>query len=330
MNENDVSHQLIEECMLLANEAVAGRLMGLNRPALYRIHEPPDDKRLQEYREDVLSHHIQCGNLSNRQEVQRLLEKLGRLPIGQALKIGFLKSLMRARYAVEPLGHYGLAKKKYTHFTSPIRRYADLVVHRALFQQPGQRVATGSLKEVADHVSETERNSDDAERDSRDVKMFAFLNAQLKSAHPPSYPALVTDVRNFGFFVDVTGLGMSGLVPLSGLSDDFYQFDPSRGQLEGRRTRRVFKLGDNVEVQIAKVDTFKKQVDFKLAGMTDDRASRDARPERQSQKPRAEKQARSVPPQPNPRPQGQGRRWQGTRRGGRQRGSMPRGSRARV
>jgi ribonuclease R len=264
--ENDISHQLIEEFMLLANEAVASRLMALNRPALYRIHEPPDDRRLQEYREEVLSHHIQCGNLSNRQEVQRLLERLNHLPIGQALKIGFLRSLMRARYAVEPLGHYGLAKKKYTHFTSPIRRYSDLVVHRALFQPQGQRVAARSLKEVADHISETERNSDDAERDSRDVKMFAFLNAQLKSAHPTRYAALVTDVRNFGFFVDVPGLGMSGLVPLSGVSDDFYQFDAARGQLVGRRTRRVFKLGDNLEVQVAKVDTFKRQVDFKLAG----------------------------------------------------------------
>jgi ribonuclease R len=269
--ENDVSHHLVEECMLLANEAVAARLMAINRPALYRIHEPPEDRRLREYREEVLSHHIQCGNLSNRQEVQRLLEKLNGLAIGQALKIGFLRSLMRARYAVEPLGHYGLAKKKYTHFTSPIRRYADLVVHRALFQQPGQRAALRPLKEVAEHISETERNSDDAERDSRDVKMFAFLNAQLKSAHPTRYPALVTDVRNFGFFVDVTGLGMSGLVPLSGVSDDFYQFDATRGQLVGRRTRRVFKLGDKVEVQIAKVDTFKKQVDFKLAGTEGER-----------------------------------------------------------
>jgi ribonuclease R len=262
--ENDISHQLIEEYMLLANEAVAARLMSLNRPAIYRIHEPPDEKRLQEYREDVLSHRIQCGNLSNRQEVQRLLQKLGTLAIGQALKIGFLKSLMRARYAVEPLGHYGLAKKKYTHFTSPIRRYADLIVHRALFHPPGQRVAAGSLKEVADAISETERNSADAERDSRDVKMFAFLMGQLKAVRPPVYPALVTDVRNFGFFVDVPGLSMSGLVPLSGLSDDFYQFDSQRSQLVGRRKRRVFKLGDKVEVQVAKVDTFKRQVDFKL------------------------------------------------------------------
>ena len=264
--ENDISHQLIEEFMLLANEAVAAHLMAMKRPALYRIHEPPDDKRLQEYRDDVLSHQIPCGNLSNRHEVQRLLEKLGNLPIGQALKIGFLRSLMRARYAVEPLGHYGLAKKKYTHFTSPIRRYADLVVHRTLFPQPSQRVTTRPLKEVADHISETERNSDDAERASRDVKMFAFLNAQLKSAQAPRYSALVTDVRNFGFFVDVTDLGMSGLVPLSGLSDDFYQFDAQRSRLIGRRTRRVFKLGDRVEVQVAKVDSFKKQVNFKLAG----------------------------------------------------------------
>ena len=319
--ENDVSHQLIEECMLLANEAVAARLMSLNRPALYRIHEPPDNKRLQEYREEVLSHHIQCGNLSNRNEVQKLLEKLNGLAIGQALKIGFLKSLMRARYAVEPLGHYGLAKKKYAHFTSPIRRYADLVVHRALFQQPGQRVAERPLQEVAQHISETERNSDDAERDSRDVKMFAFLNAQLKSAHPTRYPALVTDVRNFGFFVDVTGMGMSGLVPLSGVSDDFYQFDPTRGQLVGRRTRRVFKLGDKIEVQVAKVDTFKRQVDYKLAGMADAPARRDARAGRQPQRPRAEKEARFVPPQPKPLPKGQrqGQRWDGPRRSGRQR-----------
>jgi ribonuclease R len=264
--ENDISHQLIEEFMLLANEAVAGRLMGLKRPSLYRIHEPPDEARLQEFREEVLSHHIQCGNLSNWREVQKLLEKLGRLPIGPALKIGFLKSLMRARYAVEPLGHYGLAKKKYTHFTSPIRRYADLIVHRTLFEGPNRPIANSTLTEVAEHISETERNSDDAERDSRDVKLFAFLNAQLRSPAPHIYSALVTDVRNFGFFVDVSGLGMSGLVPLSGLSDDFYQFEPNRGQLIGRRTRRMFKLGDRVEVQVAKVDTFKRQVDFRLAG----------------------------------------------------------------
>ena len=261
--ENDVSHQLIEEFMLLANEAVAARLMSQNVKAIYRVHEEPAEKRLQDYREEVLSHNIPCGNLRQRTETQKLLQKLGTLPIGPALKIGFLKSLMRARYAVEPLGHYGLAKAKYTHFTSPIRRYADLVVHRALFQK--SHGLTRSLRETADHISDTERNSADAERDSKDVKLFAFLKAQLASGQPPRYPALVTDVRNFGFFVDVPGLAMSGLVPLSTVEDDFYVFEPTRNHLIGRRTRRVIRLGDRVEVQVAKVDTFKKQVDFRLA-----------------------------------------------------------------
>ena len=168
--------------MLLANEAVATRLMSLRTPAIYRIHEEPDARRLQEYREEVLAHHVACGNLSHAAEVQKLLQKLGTLPIGQALKIGFLKSLMRARYAVEPLGHYGLAKKKYTHFTSPIRRYADLVVHRALFEKNSG--SASALKEIAEHISVTERNSADAERDSKDVKLFAFLKAQLASGEP--------------------------------------------------------------------------------------------------------------------------------------------------
>ncbi|MFO1487250.1 MAG: ribonuclease R [Verrucomicrobiota bacterium] len=261
--ENDVSHQLIEEYMLLANEAVAGRLMSENRPAIYRVHEEPEGRRLQEYREDVLSHHIPCGDLTKRNEVAKLLQRLEGVAIGAALKIGFLRSLMRAKYDVKPLGHYGLAKKKYAHFTSPIRRYADLVVHRALF---GGVQGAVSLQKTTEHISETERNSADAERDSRDVKMYAFLKAQLESASPPAYPALVTDVRNLGFFVDVPGLAMSGLVHVSSLEDDFYVFEEGRSQLIGRRTRRVIRLGDQVKVQVAKVNIFKKQVDFRLAG----------------------------------------------------------------
>jgi len=248
---------------LLANEAVAGWLMGRNVPAIYRVHEEPDERRLQEYREEVLSHRVPCANLTRRQEVQKLLQKLDTISIGAALKTGFLRSLMRARYAVEPLGHYGLAKSKYTHFTSPIRRYADLVVHRALFQKSHGPVH--SLKETAEHISDTESNSADAERDSKEVKLYAFLKAQLKSPRPTPYPALVIDVRNFGFFVDVPGLAMSGLVHLSFLEDDFYAFDSDRGQLVGRRTRRMIRLGDNVRVQVAKVDSFKKQVDFRPA-----------------------------------------------------------------
>jgi ribonuclease R len=197
-----------------------------------------------------------------------LLQRLNVLPIGQALKIGFLRSLKRARYDVEALGHYGLNKEDYTHFTSPIRRYADLVVHRALFNNTP--LPRNTLESVADYISETERNSDDAERDSRDVKLLAFLNEQLRTGPLQEYEALVTEVRNFGFFVDVQGLGMSGLVHLSSVEDDFFVFDPAHVLLVGRRTRRVIKLGDKVHVIVAKVDTFKKQVDFKLVKQRDD------------------------------------------------------------
>ncbi|MFM7605920.1 MAG: ribonuclease R family protein, partial [Prosthecobacter sp.] len=260
--ENDESHQLIEEYMLLANEAVAGHLMKLDRPAVYRVHESPKEKRLKDFRDDVLSHRVPCGNLLHRPEVQKLLARLQELPIGAALKIGFLRSLMRARYAVEPLGHYGLAKTQYAHFTSPIRRYADLVVHRALFEKP---YTPSETRQIADHITTTERNSADAERDSKDVKLYAFLEAQLKSKRPQPYAALITDIRNFGFFVDVSDLGLSGAVPFSAMTDDFYVFEPSTGKLHGRRTGRVLQLGDRVEVQVRSVDRYKKQVDFALS-----------------------------------------------------------------
>lgn len=273
--ENDVSHQLIEEYMLLANEAVATRLMKINRPAVYRVHESPKEKKLIDFRDQVLSHHVPCGNLTRRPEVQKLLRHLADLPIGPALKIGFLRSLMRARYAVEPLGHYGLSKTKYTHFTSPIRRYADLVVHRVLFDNA--LITPRELKDIADHITGTERNSADAERDSKEVKMYAYLKAQIKSGKLQPYPAMVTDVRNFGFFVEVSDLGMSGLVHLSSVPDDFFIFDPMRNQLYGKHSRRIIKLGDIVTVNVYTVDSFKKQVDFTLVEKPGAAEAREAR-----------------------------------------------------
>ena len=137
--ENDESHQLIEEFMLAANEAVARELKNRLIPTVYRVHENPDPDKLAEYRELVLSYGYKAGDLTQRKELQRLLASFRGKPEEQALKIGLLKSLKRARYAPQPLGHYGLAKNNYTHFTSPIRRYADLVVHRALADRDATR-----------------------------------------------------------------------------------------------------------------------------------------------------------------------------------------------
>jgi ribonuclease R len=261
--ENDESHQLIEEFMLLANEAVASEIIRRRTPAPHRIHESPKDEKLEEFRQTVLSHGLPCGNLSRRQEIQRLLRRLKEHPAGAALRIGFLRSLMRARYSVEALGHYGLHKERYTHFTSPIRRYADLVVHRVLFDNLKPHPA--EIAKVTDHISGTERNSADAERDSREVKLYAHLESQLDSPDPDSFEALVTEVRNFGFFIDVPGLGLSGLVHLSSLADDFYLFDPQRVTLTGRQTRRIIRLGDKLQVRVQRVDRAKRQIDFCLA-----------------------------------------------------------------
>ncbi|MCX7867139.1 MAG: ribonuclease R [Limisphaera sp.] len=283
---HDIAHQLIEEFMLLANEAAARRLRQSGRPALYRVHEPPDPARLEEYRQEVLSHNVPCGRLDDRAELQRLLERLNHLPIGPALKVGLLRSLMRAQYATEPVGHFGLNKKDYTHFTSPIRRYADLVVHRALFE-PRALPPLVELESLAEHLSTMERNSADAERDSREVKLFAHLEEQLRSGRPTPYPAMVTDVRNHGFFVDLPTLGLSGFVPLSAMKDDFYVFDSARNQLQGRRTRRRIRLGDSLSVVVARVDRFKKQVDFAPAAPSAGRA-RERRPRRSDSATRAE------------------------------------------
>jgi len=265
-HENDRSHQLVEEFMLLANEAVASRLMKLKRPALYRTHEAPDSERLERYREELRGHAVPCGNLAKPGEVGKLLLLLGGMAAGAALKVGFLRSLNRARYTADPLGHYGLAKKKYTHFTSPIRRYADLVVHRSLFESGKKRGKEAPLHEVADHLSASERNSSDAERDSKEVKLHAYLREQIRSGSPLRYSAQVTALRDFGFSVDIVPLGMGGMVPLSLMSDDHYVHEAGERRIRGRRTRRDIRLGDTVEVEVAKVDPVRKLVDFRLVG----------------------------------------------------------------
>jgi ribonuclease R len=248
---------------------VAARLMAQNLKAIYRIHEEPAEKRLQEYREDVLSHNVPCGNLNNRLEVQRLLQKLGTIPIGQALKIGFLKSLMRARYAIEPLGHYGLAKKKYAHFTSPIRRYADLVVHRVfdtyLGKSQGKPTASYRIAQIdnlAEHLSLTEINSTEAERDSQKLKLMEYFERESEKKHKTVFTAIITDVRNHGFFIEVADAGAFGMVPVSTLKDDFYVLNGAGTAFIGRKTKRKFELGHKVQVVVAKVDRQKRLIDF--------------------------------------------------------------------
>ena len=266
--ENDESHQLIEEFMLAANEAVARELKNRLIPTIYRVHENPEPEKLAEYRELVLSYNHKAGDLTQRAELQRLLAALRGKPEEQALKIGLLKSLKRARYLPQPMGHYGLAKNNYTHFTSPIRRYADLVVHRALGDRDAPRrprAELGQMASVAEHISATERVAAEAEIESVKMKKLEFFQRQLDTRDPQVFRASVLEVKNFGLVVELPDVLLTGLIHISSLTDDFYAFNQPQRSLIGRQSRRQFSVGDELRVYVARVDIFKRQVDFALA-----------------------------------------------------------------
>lgn len=266
--ENDESHQLIEEFMLAANEAVARELKNRLVPTVYRVHENPDPDKLAEYRELILSHGFQAGDLTQRREIQRLLASFRGKPEEQALKIGLLKSLKRARYSPQPLGHYGLAKNNYTHFTSPIRRYADLIVHRCLADLNARRKSgpdVGRIASIAEHISTTERVAAEAEIDGVKMKKMEFFQRQLDARDPQVFRAAVIDVRNYGLLVELPDVVITGLVHVSSLNDDFYTFSPTQRRFIGRHTRRRFSVGDELRVRVARVDAYKRQIDFQLA-----------------------------------------------------------------
>jgi ribonuclease R len=296
--ENDESHQLIEEFMLAANEAVARELKKRAIPTIYRVHENPDPEKLAEYREFVLSFNYKVGDLTHRAELQRLLASIRGKPEEQALKVALLKSLKRARYLAQPLGHYGLAKANYLHFTSPIRRYADLVVHRSLARDgtPLPSVGTrtterrsrsdtpyhpsrpsgdaarhpyhidmGEIASIAEHISITERTAADAENDAAQMKKLEFFQRQLDQRNPQIFRAAIVDVRNYGLMVELPDALITGLIHVSSLTDDFYLFEPARRQLIGRRSRKRYSVGDELSVFVSRVDVFKRQVDFAIA-----------------------------------------------------------------
>src|SRR5207253_2714212 len=254
--------------MLAANEAVARELKKRAIPSIYRVHENPNPEKLAEYRELVLSFGYKVGDLTHRAELQRLLAEIRGKPVEQALKIGLLKSLKRARYDPQPLGHYGLAKTNYLHFTSPIRRYADLVVHRALGSDSAARrpyhMGMAEIASVAEHISTTERNAADAEIDATQMKKLEFFQRQLTGRNPRIFSATVVDVRNYGLMVELPDALLTGLIHVSSLTDDFYLFEPARRQLIGRRSRKRFSVGGELSVFVARVDLFKRQVDFAI------------------------------------------------------------------
>lgn len=271
--ENDESHQLIEEFMLLANEAVARLTRTQRLPSLYRVHDEPDEERLDEFRRELLTHDIKVGDLSKRDEVVKLLAFLKDHPQGHLLRVQLLRSMRKACYRASHDGHYGLNKQDYTHFTSPIRRYADLVVHRViehyLVKHEGFPAGPHSggyniagAERLAEHLSLTEINSTEAERDSVKVKLAEFFSREAEKKKKTRFAALITDVRNHGFFIELEAGNAFGMVPISSLQDDFYHLNPSGTAFIGRKTKRKFELGQKIHVVVLRVDRLKRMMDF--------------------------------------------------------------------
>ena len=257
---NDESHQLVEEFMLLANEAVAKETQRRNVPCIYRIHEKPDPDRLNEFRKNAATAGLKLGDMTQRKEVMRMLTAIRGRPDEFRLKIDFLKSLRRAAYSPDPLGHYGLHKANYLHFTSPIRRYADLVAHRVLAGERG--TSRKELTELSKHISDTERTSAQAEQESRLVKKIEFFQRQLDSQKPQTFRAIVSDTRIHGLTVELPDADTTGLIAAESLPNGPYTYDRTRSEFVNRRTKRTFKIGDEVKVVVCRVDAARRMIDF--------------------------------------------------------------------
>jgi ribonuclease R len=275
--EHDESHQLIEEFMLAANEAVARLTRTQKLPSLYRVHDDPDAERLGEFRQLLETFKIQVGDLSNRKEVTRLLKILADHPQGYTLRTQLLRSLQKAVYRHTPDGHYGLHKKDYTHFTSPIRRYADLIVHRVLQHylvkhegyapQPGPDAMhnAAGMERLAEHISLTEQNSQLAERESVKIKILEFFELELDKKPRTRFAAVITDVRRNGFFVELIESMTFGFISADTLGEDFYSLDESTHTLSGRRSKKRYTLNARLDVVVHQVDRFKRLIDFRPA-----------------------------------------------------------------
>ena len=266
------SHQLVEECMLAANQAVAAILTHRGKPAVHRIHEDPDPSRLMDYTEAAKLHGYKPGDLTNRAHIQKLLDAAKGTPEEHAIKLGLLKSLKRAAYSAEGTGHYGLAMGHYTHFTSPIRRYADLIVHRAmqpLLENPpkpcDRTPPQAEMHEIARHISDTERTSSEAESESRMLKLLEFLSQAAKSDNPPVYDGLVTDVRPMGVMVEVPEMSVRGVIKREDLPDGRWFFEAHRMAFVSR-DGKVVQLGMRVPLRVIGVEFDTRFVDFELAG----------------------------------------------------------------
>jgi ribonuclease R len=268
--ERNVAHRIIEEFMIRANEVVASHLTWEGMPTLYRVHDGPDEERIERFREFIsgLGHNLGGGSSPKPKDFMELIQRLEGRPEARVISTLMLRTMKQARYQTANDGHFGLASEMYTHFTSPIRRYPDLVVHRLLRAERGSEAMptldvealTGQLDSIGAACSFLERRAESAEREYVGWKKVQFMKDKLGD----QFEGHITGVKSFGFFVQVEPFFVEGLVPVSTLTDDYYRYDEAKHRLAGEHNKRTFTLGDRVRISVARVDLDRRRVDFAL------------------------------------------------------------------
>ncbi len=274
------SHRLIEEFMVLANVCAAEELERRHQPCMYRVHAPPSDEKLEALRTFLhgLGISLPAGDQIHPRDLDRVLSQVRGQPQAPLVNEVVLRSQSQAAYSPDNIGHFGLALPRYAHFTSPIRRYADLLVHRALIA--GLRLGDGALAkdagagfpDVAEHITGTERRAALAERDAIDRYLAAFMADKVGA----TFAARISGVQRFGLFVTLVGSGASGLVPTATLPDDFWVHDEATRSLSGRRTRLVFTLAQEVDVRLSEASPVTGGLIFNILDSGRDAAGREA------------------------------------------------------
>jgi len=301
-SERNIAHRIIEEFMLLANETVAAHLVDHDVPALHRVHEAPDPKKVLDFEAFIttLGYSLAAsGGQLRPRHFQKLIDRIKGQPEERPIASLMLRTMQKARYDAASLGHFGLAADHYTHFTSPIRRYPDLVVHRMLResrQGPPDDARRAELEEdlpeTARHTSEMERRADDAERELVQWKKVRFMADKVGD----EYSGYVTGVAAYGLFVELIEHYVEGLVHISSMADDYYRFVEQEHVLRGENTKKIYRLGDKVLVQVVRVDMERRQVDLGLVEILEAVRRQEApRPIRSRTKPKKEQRRAQRP-----------------------------------
>ena len=273
LRERSVAERIIEEFMLVANETVAQHFHWLNLPFIYRIHEEPEAEKLAKFFEFITNFGYVVKGSANDihpRALQQLLEEVDGEPEEAVISTVMLRSMKQAKYDAKSLGHFGLSTPFYTHFTSPIRRYPDLVVHRLirtyLFEQRIDEATRDQwdekLPEIARQSSERERRAVDAERETDDLKKAQFMENKIGE----EFDGIISGVTNFGLFVELANT-IEGLVHVSYLTDDYYHYDERQYAMIGERTGNVFRIGDEIRVRVINVNVEERSIDFEVVGM---------------------------------------------------------------